>query len=180
MAIIFGGSNTVTIAGGYLDTVNESHTYLIGIDELGFPYWKPWPSKAHTMAGYSSLTDSPTDYMNIYSGSGFYPIGTHSQSAAISYSAAMGQNNQFAHINTNTTTTLSTTLAHLSRVVVNSAGTGSTATIYNSATGSGQVIAVLDTTQAGRVFDFEARCSNGLTVVTAGTTPADLTVLYTN
>lgn len=68
----------------------------------------------------------------------------------------------------------------LSRIVVNNSGgaAGSTVTVYDSATASGTVLAVLhcDTTAAQGTYEYGIPLQNGLTIVNAA--PAtDLTVV---
>ena len=86
--------------------------------------------------------------------------------------------NDAGHITANASTTLKSGPCVLLAVTVNSKGSGNTATVYDSKTGSGKVLAVIDTTQPG-TFAYNAQLDNGLTIVTAGGTAADITVSYT-
>ena len=83
---------------------------------------------------------------------------------------------KYTHINTNTTTTIPSVVL-LGSVTVNIVGSGgNTATLYNGTT-SNDVIAVIDTTKALGTFLYDVFIMNSLvTVVTAGGTPADLTI----
>ncbi len=86
--------------------------------------------------------------------------------------------NDTGHISTNTTTTLKSGPCVLLAVTINSKGAGNTATVFDSKTGSGKTVAVIDTTQPG-TFHYNAQLDNGLTIVTANGTAADITVSYT-
>lgn len=86
--------------------------------------------------------------------------------------------NNVAHISTSTTTTPKTSAGLISNFCVNTAGaTANTATIYDSLTGSGKVIAVVDTTVVG-CKKYDVGFSIGLTIVTATGTQADITVSF--
>ncbi len=81
------------------------------------------------------------------------------------------------HITTATTTAVKASPGTLGKLVVNTGGAGSIATIYNSLAGSGAVIAIVDT--ATRVsLDFNMAMSIGITVVTSGGVAADITISY--
>jgi hypothetical protein len=86
----------------------------------------------------------------------------------------------FAHITTNATTVLRGTATGgiLKRIVINTAGSAWTATIYDNTAGSGDVIAVVSL-NAQNSLEYELQYTRGLTIVTSGTTPGDLTVVYT-
>ena len=80
-------------------------------------------------------------------------------------------------ITTATTTLVKTGSGTLGRVIVNTAGAGSSISIYDSLTGSGTLIAVMSTA-AQTSLAYEVSFTIGLCVVTAGGTPADVTVTY--
>lgn len=82
-----------------------------------------------------------------------------------------------AHISTATTTLVASGPGTLQGVTISTGGAGSSATIYDSLTGSGTVLAVLSTAAQASVT-YGAAFATGLTVVTAGGTPADITVTY--
>ena len=85
---------------------------------------------------------------------------------------------RYTHITTNTTTTCRSGMGMLLFVSINIKGTGgNTATLYDSLTGSGTVIAVIDTTSAMGSILYEVLLQNGLTIVTANGVAADLTVV---
>ena len=83
----------------------------------------------------------------------------------------------FANEGTNDTVTLVTGSGSLVSVQVNIAGVTSDITLYDSLTGSGTVIAVIDTTTTG-LYQYNAAFSTGLTYVTTGGTPANVTIMY--
>jgi hypothetical protein len=88
----------------------------------------------------------------------------------------------FTPISTATTTTAKSGAGVLKRIIVTSPGaTSNTIKIYDNTAASGTVIA--DWSTAGGVpttgvFDFDIAFTSGLTVVTAGTTPPILTVVW--
>lgn len=88
-------------------------------------------------------------------------------------------NNSFAHISTATTTTVKTGAGILHSITVNTLGTvASTATVYDNTSGSGTVIAVINTLALSGSFVLDVAFSTGLTIVTTGTAAPDLTVSY--
>lgn len=83
----------------------------------------------------------------------------------------------FAHITTSTTTVVKASPGVIRAVVVNSLGTvASTCTVRDDAT----VIAVIDTLTSGNTgtYTFDVACATNITVVTTGTAPPDITVIY--
>ena len=87
-----------------------------------------------------------------------------------------------ARITTSTTTVLKTGKGVLERISVHHDGaTGNSITVYDNTAGSGTVIwggsAALSATTP-HTHDVNARFENGLTVVTAGTTPPQVFVYY--
>lgn len=62
-------------------------------------------------------------------------------------------------------------------VNVNTAGTTSTIVLYDSLTGAGTKIATIDTTVKG-FHQFDAIFATGLSYITAGGAPADITLMY--
>ena len=87
--------------------------------------------------------------------------------------------NDFANINTNTTTTVKSGAGVLKRIVVNKIGTSSnTCTIYDNTTATGTIIGTIDPVHTQMVFEYDLVFSTGLTIVTANGTAADITVIY--
>lgn len=83
----------------------------------------------------------------------------------------------FANLATSATTTIKTGPGYLHSITVNTAGTTSTATVYDNTTNSGTKIATIDTTAKG-TLTYDLAFSTGLTIVTAGGAAGDLTVTY--
>lgn len=83
----------------------------------------------------------------------------------------------FANVTTNTTTTVKGSVGILHAIVINTPGTTETITIFDSTTGSGTKIGTITPTAAGTIL-YDATFVNGLTVVTAGTTAGDYTILW--
>ncbi len=86
----------------------------------------------------------------------------------------------YAHLNSTGTTTIKSGAGILRRVVVNTrGGITNTLTIYDNTSGSGTVIAAIDTVNGvlGH-FEYNVAFSTGLTVVNATGTSADITVIY--
>lgn len=87
--------------------------------------------------------------------------------------------NSFSNINTNTTSTVKSGAGVLKRIVVNKVGASSnTCTIYDSTTATGTIIGTIDPVHMQMVFEYDLVFSNGLTIVTANGTAADITVIY--
>lgn len=82
----------------------------------------------------------------------------------------------YEHVNANATTVVKFGPGVLHRITVNNAGSAWTVTVYDSTSGSGNVIAGIAATV--QTFHYDTAFANGLTIVTAGTTPGDLTVTY--
>jgi hypothetical protein len=86
----------------------------------------------------------------------------------------------YAHLNSTGTTTIKSGAGILRRVVINTKGSASnTFTIYDNTSGSGTVIAAIDTVNGvSGHFEYNVAFSTGLTVVDATGTSADITVIY--
>lgn len=84
----------------------------------------------------------------------------------------------YRNLTANGTTLAKTGAGTLKRIVVNTAGTTSTITVYDSVTGSGTKIGTASSLLAQASIDYDVDFTNGLTVVAAGLTPADITVVY--
>lgn len=108
---------------------------------------------------------------------GPYPNDQGNPAGAIPVYMATGPATKSAHINTSTTTLVKTGPGILNSVTVNTPGSGWTATIYDSLTGSGTVLAVISSPSQGQIL-YGIPFSTGLTVVTASGTPGDLTISY--
>jgi len=83
-----------------------------------------------------------------------------------------------ANIPTNTTTVVKSGSGLLHSVIINTRGVATTVTLYDNTAGSGTKLATIDTTLSTTSFLYDIGFRNGLTAVTAGTTPADLTITW--
>jgi hypothetical protein len=85
---------------------------------------------------------------------------------------------QYAHITTDTTTTLKSTSGMLHRVCINTPAATGTVTIYDNTAGSGTVIGVITSFASSVVCtDYDVNFWTGLTIVTATAAP-DITVSF--
>jgi hypothetical protein len=86
---------------------------------------------------------------------------------------------QVNHISTNATTTVVSGTGILHTITINTKGaSANTATVYDSTTASGTVLAVIDTTANVGTLIYNAPYANGITIVTATGTAGDLTVTF--
>lgn len=92
----------------------------------------------------------------------------------------MSNPKQFKRLAANGTFVIASHGAMLGSVIVNSVGaTGNTLTIYNNSAGSGDIVAVIDTTSSNMPQrDYNIMLSQGLTCVMATGTTADITITY--
>ena len=85
----------------------------------------------------------------------------------------------YAHISTAATTTVKSGAGDLHSISVNTKGTvASTITVFDSTTGSGTVIGVIDSLNLSGAFVLDVAFAAGLTIVTTGTVAPDLTVSF--
>lgn len=85
----------------------------------------------------------------------------------------------YKNISTNDNTIVKSGEGILHTLSVNTVGTGSTITVYDNTSAAGVKIATIDSTSAGRTLPpFDLTFSTGLTIATAGTAAADITVTY--
>lgn len=85
----------------------------------------------------------------------------------------------FTHLAASATTNLKAGAGVLGKVIVNTKGTvASVVTLYDSLTGSGSVIAIIDSLNLSGTFSFDIEFAVGLTVVITGTVAPDITVSY--
>ena len=83
----------------------------------------------------------------------------------------------FTNITTATSTQVKTGAGSFAGLVVNTAGAGSSATVYDNSACSGTKIGTFSTA-AQASLPVAARFATGLCVTTSGGTPADVTVLW--
>lgn len=86
----------------------------------------------------------------------------------------------YSHITAAATTAIKSGAGLLHSLTINTKSVAGTATVYDSTTASGTVIAVIDTTLAQDTLLYDVKFLTGLTIATAdgGVTHADLTVSY--
>ena len=89
--------------------------------------------------------------------------------------AAKESSNTYSNITTATTTAVKSGSGVLVSLVVGTAGSSSTATIYDNTAGSGTKIATINTDSLGS-YIFNCRFATGLTIVTVGT--PKITAIY--
>lgn len=78
----------------------------------------------------------------------------------------------------NETVTVKSGSGILTRITVGVAGSASTVTVYDNTAASGTKIGVFSTSAAHRTIELDCAFTTGLTFVTAGTTPGDITLIY--
>lgn len=85
----------------------------------------------------------------------------------------------FQNITTSTTTTVKSGAGVLHLVNINADGTvASSVTVYDNTAGSGTKIATINSLALSGAFVYDVAFSTGLTIVTTGTSPPDVTVSY--
>jgi hypothetical protein len=83
----------------------------------------------------------------------------------------------FTRITTDTNTVVKASPGLFSGISVNTAGVTSSATVYNNTTCTGAIIGTFSTL-AQVVLNVNAIATTGICVTTAGSTPADITILW--
>lgn len=79
---------------------------------------------------------------------------------------------------TSTTTTCKSGAGVVHTLVINTRGATSTISCYDNTAASGTSIAIVDTTLSTTAFAYDINFTTGLTCITAGTTPGDITISY--
>ena len=138
-----------------------------------------------------SYTDGGTDQTSFelnaetstaptYSGGGLSTVGVTQSTTpwTTSFSAATTGGYSYNHISTNTTTTVKSSAGTLHTITINTLGATDTATIYDNTAGSGTVIGVINDAGMAGSYTYDLAFATGLTIVTSGTTPPDITVTY--
>ena len=138
----------------------------------------PLPTGAATAAQQPDFgtagTPSP-DVLTVQGISGGEPLSVDVIQPVITKPAS----SSYLHLNANGTTTVKSGAGVLRRLVINTrGGIVNTLTIYNNTAATGAVIGAVDTVNAGGAFDYELDFTTGLTVVLAGGTAADITIIY--
>jgi len=138
----------------------------------------PLPTGAATAAQQPDFgtagTPSP-DVLTVQGISGGEPLSVDVIQPVITKPAS----SSYLHLNANGTTTVKSGAGVLRRIVINTrGGIVNTLTIYDNTTATGAVIGAVDTVNAGGAFNYELDFTTGLTVVLAGGTAADITIIY--
>lgn len=170
-------TNTVTVKADTL--VNQTNAFKVDGSAVTQPVSAvslPLPTGAATESTLSALSAK------------FSALGQKTMSASVPVVLASNHSDivtkksasSYAHLNSTGTTTIKSGAGILRRVVVNTNGSGSnTFTIYDNTSGSGTVIAAIDTVNGVSChFEYNVAFSTGLTVVDATGTSADITVIY--
>ena len=161
---------TATLVSGRVPVDGSAVTQPISAASL------PLPAGAATQATLSSIDAK------------FSALGQTTMSASVPVVLASNHSDivtkksasSYAHLNSTGTTTIKSGAGILRRVVINTkGGITNTLTIYDNTSGSGTVIAAIDTVNGvlGH-FEYNVAFSTGLTVVNATGTSADITVIY--
>lgn len=94
-------------------------------------------------------------------------------------SASFSGSYNYTHLNANGTTSIKSGPGTLAALSINTkGGSSNTITIYDNTTGSGTIIAVIDSTSSLYTFPFYVNFSTGLTIVIATGTAPDITVSW--
>lgn len=101
----------------------------------------------------------------------------HKAAVAATTTAENTGGGSFVNITTATTTAVKASAGVIERLIVNSAGAGSTLVLYNNTAGSGAKIGTFTTAIQGSI-EINAAFGTGLTAVSASGTPADITIVY--
>ena len=136
----------------------------------------PLPAGAATQATLSSI-DAKFSALGQNTMSASTPVVLSSNHSDIS---VKNKSSSFSNITTTGTTTIKSGAGILRRVVVNTrGGITNTLTIYDNTSGSGTVIAAIDTVNGvSGNFEYNVAFSTGLTIVSASGTSANATVIY--
>ena len=170
-------TNTVTVKADTL--VNQTNAFKVDGSAVTQPVSAvslPLPTGAATESTLSALSAK------------FSALGQTTMSASVPVVLASNHSDivtkksasSYAHLNSTGTTTIKSGAGILRRVVINTKGGAfNTFTVYDNTSGSGTVIAAIDTANGvSGNFEYNVAFSTGLTVVGATGTSADITVIY--
>jgi len=85
---------------------------------------------------------------------------------------------KYQHINSNATTVVKAAPGFLHSIVVNQAGSSWVAEIFDSTSASGTIVANSINISLVTSFIYDITLNTGITIVTSGTTPGDITVVW--
>jgi len=161
------GGGTSSLFTGPFPPSGTAAGFNDGVDMQGARVYNTNLSGMEWVLGVNLRQTGPT---------GSIEIGTQTHPIFVSSVPIM----TFQHINTaSTTIVLSSTPGVLSRVLVTNSGqTGAITTIYDNTSGSGEIIAKINTSMVDGELPFDITYDIGLTVVTDSRTPGDLTIIY--
>ena len=170
-------TNTVTVKADTL--VNQTNAFKVDGSAVTQPVSVvslPLPTGAATESTLSALSAK------------FSALGQTTMAASVPVVLASNHSDivtkksasSYAHLNSTGTTTIKSGAGILRRVVINTKGGAfNTFTVYDNTSGSGTVIAAIDTANGvSGNFEYNVAFSTGLTVVGATGTSADITVIY--
>ncbi len=161
---------TATLVSGRVPVDGSAVTQPISAASL------PLPAGAATQATLSSI-DAKFSALGQTTMSASVPVVLSSNHSDI---VTKKSASSYAHLNSTGTTTIKSGAGILRRVVINTKGGAfNTFTVYDNTSGSGTVIAAIDTANGvSGNFEYNVAFSTGLTVVGATGTSADITVIY--
>ena len=161
---------TATLVSGRVPVDGSAVTQPISAASL------PLPAGAATQATLSSI-DAKFSALGQNTMSASTPVVLSSNHSDI---VTKKSASSYAHLNSTGTTTIKSGAGILRRVVINTKGGAfNTFTVYDNTSGSGTVIAAIDTANGvSGNFEYNVAFSTGLTVVGATGTSADITVIY--
>lgn len=134
-----------------------------------------------TTAPMFAVVSNPITISNVNSGGGTSNVTLDCWATSIVRFGKTKGRAVFANITTKTTTVLKTGAGTLHQIIVNVAGSGTNRmTVYDNTVASGTIIGTFDT-DLSRTIEFGGDgldFNNGLTILTATGTQADITVMY--
>ena len=128
--------------------------------------------------GWHTASDG-SDYVTLTDGSGNLFSGDTAAGLYVVNRASSTGMYSFQNITTNTTTVVKSGSGTLHSIVVNASGVTGTITIYDNTAASVTKIGTANSAiSAGISLIYDIAFNTGLTVVTTGLTPSDITVTY--
>ena len=159
-------------------------TWEIGYAQGGFVVWQDGVLRHASTEAAPPIFLNPNFFVsseNLNSGGGTTAVTLTILGAAISRMGESDARPRFLHISANGTYVVRQGPCTLYSVVVGTAGaSGNSLTVYDNTAASGTIVSVLDTTgsKSGSSVTYDLDMDNGLTVVLASGTAADVTIIY--
>jgi len=172
-----GAFNLYLYDGTNFDRARGDTTYGLDVDVTRMPAISGSKTPSD---GYSN----PTDHIGTWALIGMYNGSTWDMvrgdtTYGLDVDVTRTPSYSYSNIPLNTTIVIKSGAGFLKAITINKPGSGSTATVYDNTAGSGTIIATINTAASSPVtLTYEVAFSTGLTIVTAGTTAADITVSY--